>query len=273
MKRSRNNKYGLIVSNESRLQKIVHWRFTPLQAVGIAALTLAAGFVISWLLLAYTPLRTLMPGYMQEASRAQTIEYILRLDSLQQSYNRNQAYLKNISVIFDTDREPEDSAKLVTNSNPLTTDSLLATSDQERKFVKMMEEREKYNISVLGPLAAENMVFQPVSDEAVISEGSRGASVAKVVLASSRPVCSIADGRVIDTEYSPRNGGYSVIVQHKRGFVSRISHLGEPLVEEGDNVSAGQIVALPQNANGRDNSYVTLEIWHNGTVLIPAMVL
>lgn len=273
MKLRRHRKYLVTIEDESRLEGLGSVRFSGWQAaLAIAAVVLLIS-ILSVLFVIYTPLRKILPGYMEEASRANTIEYILRLDSLQQAYDRNQAYLRNIATIFDTERTPSDSTKLIANRNPMTPDSLLATSEQEKKFVKMMEEREKYNISILAPLAADGMVFQPLSDEAVITDDSRAASVARVVVASGRPVCAIADGRVIDTYYSRRDGGYAVVIQHKRGFVTRTSRIGEPLVEPGDNLTAGQIIALPGRGNGRDNSVVTLEMWRNGTVLIPASVL
>ena len=269
MKLGRHHRYFLSLEDVSRLERIGTLRFTRWQAVAVLAGAVLAVGVLSVLAVVYSPLRNLLPGYMEEASRANTIEYIMRLDSLQQAYNRNQAYLATISTIFDTDRIPGDSARLVANQNPMTTDSLLSTSEQEKKFVRMMEEREKYNISIIAPLAAEGMIFQPVSDEAVISEESRSANVARIIVAAGRPVCAVADGRVLDTFYSRRDGGFTVIVQHQRGFVSRLSRLGEPLVEPGDNLTAGQIIALPSAGNGRDNSIVTLEMWRNGTVLIP----
>lgn len=266
-------RYLLTIEDESRLEGVGRVRFTRLQAAAVLlGISLIIG-VLTVLIVVFTPLRHLLPGYMEEASRDNTIEYIMRLDSLQQAYNRNQAYLSNIATIFNTDRTPSDSTRLVANPNPMTPDSLLATSEQEKKFVRMMEEREKYNISILAPLAADGMVFQPVSDEAVISEDTRSASTARVIVAAGRPVCAIADGRVLDTYYSRRDGGYCVLIQHKRGFVSRLSRIGQPLVEPGDNLTAGQIVALPARGNGRDNTSVTLEMWRNGTVLIPATVL
>lgn len=273
MKLRRQRKYLITIEDESRLEGLGTVRFTGWQAALAIVGAILAISIIAVLTVIYTPMRRMLPGYMEEASRANTIEYILRLDSLQQAYNRNQAYLKNIATIFDTERTPSDSTKLIANPNPMTTDSLLATSEQEKKFVKMMEEREKYNISVLAPLAADGMVFQPICDESVISDDSRASSTAKVIVASGKPVCAIADGRVLDTYYSRKDGGYAVIIQHKRGFVSRTSRIGEPLVEPGDNLTAGQIIALAGSGNGRNNSFVTLELWRNGTVLIPSQVL
>lgn len=261
--------YKISLEDESRLTGLCEWRFEKwrlwLAAAGLAVVMLG----LSTALIMLTPLRTLLPGYLHEAQRDVTVDNLVRLDSLREAFDRNEAYLANVLTVFDTERQRSDSAVLRVNASPLTVDSLMARSGAEEEFVRDMEEREKYNISILAPLAAEGMVFNPVSDESVISARSRRSRVAEVVVASGSPVGAVTDGVVVDAYYSRRDGGYCILMQHGKGFVSRYSRLGLPLVERGDKLSGGQIVALMPQGTGRGGDYMTVEMWRNGDPLIP----
>lgn len=262
-------RYRLSLSDDSRLRRLAEIRMPLWQWIVLCVAMAALAFFLAGVLLAYTPMRRLLPGYMEEATRNMTVEGMMRLDSLQTAYEKDRAYIENILTVFDTDREPSDSASLVVNPKPMTADSVMARTPEEEAFIKMMEQREKYNLSILAPLAAEGMMFNPVSDESTVTEASRKKTVAEVVVAAESPLSAIADGVVIDSYYSPSDGGNVIVMQHGKGFASRISRLGNLLVGRGDFVQAGQIVAFPQSGSGRDSSRVLLEMWRNGDTLVP----
>ena len=77
----------------------------------------------------------------------------MRLDSLQQAYEANNAYLSNIIAVMNPTTRPTrtlpDSAVSQIDT-PFSPDSLFPTSVEERNFLSMMREQEKYNISVIG---------------------------------------------------------------------------------------------------------------------------
>lgn len=269
MGKKRQVRYRLSLSDDSRLRRLAEIRMPLWQWIVLCVAMAVLAFFLAGVLLAYTPMRRLLPGYMEEATRNMTVEGMMRLDSLQTAYEKDRAYIENILTVFDTDREPSDSASLVVNPKPMTADSVMARTPEEEAFIKMMEQREKYNLSILAPLAAEGMMFNPVSDESTVTEASRKKTVAEVVVAAESPLSAIADGVVIDSYYSPSDGGNVIVMQHGKGFASRISRLGNLLVGRGDFVQAGQIVAFPQSGSGRDSSRVLLEMWRNGDTLVP----
>ena len=114
-------------------------------------------------------------------------------------------------------------------------------------------------------------MFNPINDESVISKASKGKRKAEIILAKGSTVAAIADGRVISVSQSVREGGGSaVIIQHPKGFLSRCSRLGSVLVEVGDEVSGGQIIAVQNTTNALKEEIVSVELWHNGTPLSPS---
>ena len=216
-----------------------------------------------------TPIRTLLPGYMKQSERTATEENILRLDSALRVYEYNQAYIDNALRVLDTGRIPADSAKISANYNEFSPDSLISASPLENKFINMMEEREKYNISVLAPLAADGIIFSQVSDNSVYTEASRKEETGEIILPPNEAVRCVADGTVLATYYSPSEHGYVAIIQHQRGFVSRFSRLGTPMVAVGDYILSGQILALCPAADAKGKRYIEVMMWHNGHRLVP----
>lgn len=113
----------------------VSWLKISLVAIVVMAFFIFVGIGIVWL----TPLQKRLPGYMPPEQRARTEETYLRVDSLQELYKVHQAYLDNLIKVLDTDRVP-DLPDTVGSPLPFLPDSLLVSSEIERKFLKKMEE-------------------------------------------------------------------------------------------------------------------------------------
>lgn len=266
----RHPKYRIRIENESRLENLADFTLSPLSLWAAVAAALVILIVISGTVVMITPLRTLLPGYMKQSERSATEDNILRLDSIFGVYARNQDYLDNILKAFDTSRTPvADSLVMTTNLMELSPDSLLPPSPLERKFVNAMEERERFNISVLAPLAADGMMFSSLSDSGIFSASSRTEEKGDVIMPPDESVRCVADGSILASYYSAAEGGYVVLIQHAKGFVTRIARLGSPMVTAGDAVLAGQMLALGPNPDGKGRRYVEVMMWHNGLPLIP----
>ncbi len=259
--------YKVTVSDEARLHDVASVRLPLWKAgaltVGILCLLLFLGAC----LVMVTPLRRLLPGYLDREERVRTESALLKIDSLSRAESQTLSYLQNLLTVTDTDRVPSDSLKAVSGRMTHPADSLMDASKAEREFVAMMREREKFNISVLAPLAAEGMMFYPLSEEGVITSQSLEATKAVFVVPVSAPLFAIADGTVI-TVSRLGNDTFDVVIQHRKGFLSRCSGLGTPLVEPGSKVTGGQVIGL-QNRNGARKE-VALEMWHNGEPLVPS---
>lgn len=266
----RHPKYRIRIEDESRLEDLADITLSPLSLWTAVAAALIVLIMISGAIVMVTPLRTLLPGYMKQSERSATEDNILRLDSIFGAYAQNQDYLNNIIKAFDTDRTPTaDSLVMTANLREMSPDSLLTPSPLERKFVNAMEERERFNISVLAPLAADGMMFSPLSDSGIFSASSRTEEKGNVILPPDESVKSVADGSILASYYSTAEGGYVVIIQHAKGFVTRIARLGSPMVSAGDAVLAGQMLALGPNPDGKGRRYIEVMMWHNGLPLIP----
>lgn len=262
-------KYEVRVEDTSRLVSVMAFRLPVWQWI-IAVVSLITVFIaLSLMIVCFTPARQLVSGYMKETQRASTIDNLMRLDSLREAYEENMLYMNNLFTVLDTDRIPGDSVGMIVNEHKLSPDSLLPTSPIEQNFVKKIQEREKYNISVLAPLAAEGMIFAPVAENAYVSDANQGTQKVIITIPNESHVSAVSDGIVVDSRFSPQDKGYSIIIQHDKGFLSRYSGIGRLFVHAGERVSSGEAVGISAVGDARGNGRIALEMWHNGEPLFP----
>lgn len=262
-------KFRIRIDNESNLQTMadISLSAAALWLIGAGAAVVLTG--VAMILVMVTPLRTLLPGYLKQSERSASVDNLMRLDSIMGVYERNQQYFDNVLKSIDTDRMLDDSTRLSENTRMMSPDSLMPATQLERKFVSTMEERERFNISVLAPLAADGMMFSPVSDDGIFTSASRQELKGIVILANDQAVRSTADGSVLASYYAPEENGYVMLVQHARGFITRYSHIGLPLADVGQNVMAGQMIALPPRPDSKGLRFVEIMMWHNAHPISP----
>ncbi len=258
------------IENESRLENVFRVSVSPLKLILMATGVICVLLFLGAFLLYISPAHSLLPGYLKDSERAESEEQHMRLDSLQMAYNANEAFISNFLSLLDTDRNvTRENHNEINDSILSSTDSILPTSMEELNFVALMRERDKFSISVIAPLAAESLMFSQINDESVFSEDTKKSTKAKVILSKHSPISAIADGTVIAVSRTLRDGGASILIQHSKGFLSRCSRLGVVLVEPGEHVTGGQVIAMTASGNARKNEFINVEMWHNGTPLVP----
>lgn len=262
--RKKFTKYRITVENESRLTNVADFRASVPLLLALALTAVIAAVGLAALAIVASPLKNRLPGYLKESERDATEAATMRLDSLRLAFDRNSEYLANIIAIADTGRVAEQWTDSVTPAAAYAGISV-RRGHEEEGFVARLRDSEKYALSVIAPLSAEDMMFFPVSEECVVRPGHDGASAATVIVSPGSPVATVADGTVVDVYYSPHEKGYTVIVQHARGFMSRYSRLAAALAGAGDRLPGGQVIGLAHD--GISNGYITVDLWQNGVPL------
>lgn len=263
-------RYKLMFINEGHFSTV--WSYSGGRTRFIVA-AVAAWFlctIAGAALLGMTPLRTLLPGYLKSAQRDEMIDVTTRVDSLKRIAEVNNLYLSNMVAILNDDIDLDSVQRAYNDSikrQQLPVDSLLGTSEAEREFVRQHEQRERFNVSVLSPVAAEGMSFYPpVGITLVTATEPSGRMMFQ--LNPSSPVSSIYRGTVVDSYYQPDNG-YTMVVQHPNEFISRYSGIEIPMVKRGDKVNAGTRLGLSSTGSATERLPVTFEMWHKGSQLDP----
>lgn len=263
------SRFRITIEDESRLENLISISAPGYKWLLGALVVFFIAMSLGALIIFLSPARRLLPGYLEESERTATEMQLIRLDSLTNAYEINAAFVTNLQAVLNPETRRKDTISHAPDPEHYRHEALLPASPDELRFAAMMRDRDKYNVSIVAPLAAESMMFSPINESSLFSMRSRESIKAEVILPVKSTISSIADGTVIAVSQSVKNGGCTIIIQHPKGFLSRISRLGTVIVEPGDLVTGGQIIAFSNNGNARNGEIVNLELWHNGDPLVP----
>jgi len=250
-------RFRLDFIKENTFNRVWSVRMTRARVLVFSAAVIAAGLALLWIVFAYTPVRQLLPGALKGDLRAEYLATAVKLDSLELAVGRNAAYLANIAALMQGEIAETDTVQA---PEIAVDDSLLAASEAERQFVRSYESQERFNLSVLAPIAAEGMVFaapvgataqtESLATKGLQIKGPRNTSVSSVYRGTVIAVSIGADGMT------------SIAVQHPNDFASVYTGLGEVFVDRGQRVEPGQRL-------GQVGERTVVELWHKGTALDP----
>lgn len=258
-------RYRLDFIAENTFNRVWTLRFSRARII-IASITfIAAIAALMFVLVFFTPVRKLLPGRLEGDLRSRYVDMAMRLDSIEQHSRANDLYISNLRNIMagSTDTTSTAAEQLSAYSRSAA-DSLLAPSEAEREFVQLYEASDRFNLSVLTPIAAEGMAFySPVPDALTEPETDPKTNIVSFTQPDRLPVSATYRGTVINV-YPDAAGLKTVIIQHPNDFVSIYSGLSDCFATPGARVVAGERVGH----SGMGNTF-KFELWHNGASTAP----
>lgn len=269
-------KYRLSVMNENTLEEV--WSIkASMFSGGVLFLLFAISLVtITSFLIIATPIRYYLPGYLDAEVREKALRAAIRVDSLQQQLNYQEAYINNLKNVF-TGVLDVDSVKITDTISVSENDPLLKRTEKEKVFVDRYEDKERYNLSVISPTATgpmEGVVFFKPLKGLVVGKfnPSNDRYGIDLKVASQETVLAVLEGTVVFSGYDFTTG-YTMQVQHKNGFVSIYKNNTLLLKKVGDKVRTGEAIAVigDGKAKGDENagSVLGFELWYKGNPVNP----
>lgn len=232
-------------------------------------------FVMVLVLVAYTPMLDIFPGYRTAAEKThdELVENVMRLDSLERRMNDMLTYNENIAMIMEgrtpvvrTPLSDSDTVKLdKTLIPPSQFDSLLRAQmegDGSYSLARTMQSRQQGGRLIFAA-PAEGIITRHFSRE----DNYLGVGIQA---APNSPVTGIDDGAVVDVVAGAERGSV-VVVQHFNGFVSIYRNLSQVLVSKGQSIKSRQVIgynAMP-SVGDKTNPIVEIEIWNEGRAVDP----
>ena len=250
------------------------WSLRFSQTTMIVAIASAVVIVIVGLfcIIAYTPIKTFIPGYPDAYSRRQAIQNAQRIDSLETRIIQWQLYSENLR-------------RIVTGKEPIRMDSLILGSKgssaiPSARYLELRDSllredvsaQEQFGVSSEGrtlPLEAQTF-FPPI--KGVISNAF-DATVhpwTDITAPAGTMVMSVLDGTVVYTGWDQEKG-YSIILQHKGNIISIYRNNQKLLHKVGDSVKAGTPLALLASSPSlTKGDHLHFELWYDGRPADPA---
>ena len=265
-------KYKLTITNENTLEEIVGIHVSKLNGVSVLLSAVMVIFLIASLIIAFTPLRNYLPGYMNSEVREQVVLNALRADSLQQMLERQRMYILNVQDII-SGTVKVDSVHSIDSLTVVRSEELMERTQAEDEFRKQYEETERYNLTTIdnAPVVTGLIFFRPTRGmvSSVFDANKRHFGI-DIAASPNESVLATLDGTVIMATYTA-DTGYVIQVQHNQNLVSVYKHCGSLLKKEGDVVKAGEAIALVGNTGEKTTGpHLHFEIWNRGRALDPS---
>lgn len=264
-------KYKLTITNENTLEEVVGIHVSKLNGVSVLLLTVTVIFLIAATIIAFTPLRNYLPGYMNSEVREQVVNNALRADSLQEALDRHRMYVMNIQDIFRGEVKV-DTVHSIDSLTVARSEELMERTKQEEEFRKQYEEQERYNLTAVNDVSVSGIIFHRptrgmISSVFDVNKKHFGVDIAAT---PNESVLAALDGTVILSTYTAETG-YVIQVQHSHDFVSIYKHCGSLLKKVGDTVKAGEAIALVGNTGEKTTGpHLHFELWNKGRAIDPS---
>ncbi|MDR0894465.1 MAG: M23 family metallopeptidase [Prevotellaceae bacterium] len=268
-------KYKFSIINENTLEEVWGLRISKLNGISVLLFVLLLLFGIAAVIIAYTPLRNYLPGYMNSEVRGLVVDNMLRVDSLQKALSRQNMYIMNIQDIF-RGAVRADTVTSIDSLTNLRADTLMRRTEREAEFRRQYEEAEKYNLTSLSERPdVEGVIFyRPIrgviTEQYDVEKKHYGVDVAAV---PGESILATLDGVVLLSNYTAEDK-YVIEVLHAQDFISVYKHCGSLMKRQGDDVRAGESIALVGTSEKQDEvdaPHIHFELWHKGRAVNPEL--
>jgi murein DD-endopeptidase MepM/ murein hydrolase activator NlpD len=273
-KNSRNFRLSLIdaVSHE-RLWSV---RFTRPIFIGALVSGIIVAMVTFFLLVAYTPLRTFIPGYPSAQTRRQAVQNALKIDSLEMRLVQWDLYSENLRRIVEGETPiRQDSVLLGSEGSRNVTDAqFYAIKDSLLRADVLTQEQFNVDDAPKKNLPMEALSFFPPV-KGVVTEGFERTlhPYIDITAPAGSMVTSVLDGTVVYTSWDSEEG-YLIIVQHAGDIVSIYKHNQKLLHRQGDEVKAGTPIGLvAESASLTKGNHLHFELWYEGQAMDPTQFI
>lgn len=264
-------KYKLTVTNENTLEEIVGLHVSKLNGLSVLLTVLAVLFLIAACIIAFTPLRNYLPGYMNSEVRTQIVNNALQVDSLQEILDKQNLYIMNIQDIF-SGKVQIDSVQTLDSLTASRHDTLMERTKREEEFRRQYEENEKYNLTTIVSQPDVNGLIFYRPTRGMISghfDADKRHFGTDIAANPNESVLATMDGTVVLSTYTAETG-YLIGVQHNQDFISVYKHCGSLLKREGDRVKGGEAIALVGNSGTLSTGpHLHFELWYKGRPVNP----
>lgn len=263
----------LTIVDDDTHDKLWSKKFTKAGLLVTAITVIVVTISVIFCIIAFTPVRTLIPGYPDARTKHDAIQNAIRIDSLENVITKWELYSENLRRVVDG-QEPLkiDSLMEVSRNTASTASDMKGIAEKDSLLRKEVAEEDKFDIKPNSSraLPIEGMhFFTPL--KGVVSQGYDKAlhPYIDITAPGNSVVMSILDGTVISAGWTDTEG-YTIRIQHEGDIISVYKHNQKLMKKTGDKVTAGTPIAiLGGTGTTSDGDHLHFELWHKGEAVDP----
>jgi len=247
------NRYRFVVLDDDTLGELKTSRFT-LSGVFLGILiSVLSIMALSYLLIAYTPLKHLVPGYADITNNKVYMDLNDRIETLESELEAQVVYTNSIKNIL--------------NPSKVKIENL----EGNQGFVKNNGQNiDKYD-NLSNTISLDDYYFYtPLKGEISAPFDLEGKHFGvDIVAPENSAVKSILDGVVIFSDWSAKTGN-TISIQHRNNLVSVYKHNSKLLKNIGQFVKKGEAICIIGNTGKLTSGpHVHFELWSSGIAIDP----
>ena len=226
-----------------------------------------------YLIIAFTPIRTFIPGYPDARSKRAAIQNAITIDSLESVIYRWELYSENLRRVVEGEEPIKIDSIIKANSRSNGQNPDVAELQRQDSLLREhVKEEEQFGVSdvVRRNLPIEGMhFFTPL--KGVVSQGFDPGlhPYIDITAPAGSVVKATLDGTVIFAGWSD-DSGHTIQIQHDGDIVSIYKHNDKLLKKTGDKVTAGSPIALVGNTGEMTTGdHLHFELWYKGESMDP----
>ena len=267
------HRYVLTLVEDMTHKPLKSIKFTRPMSIMVLGNFLLLLCALMWCLVAYTPLKTFIPGYPDEHSKRDAISNAIRIDSLEQVIGRWELYSENLRKVVEGDETVDIQGILSGTDTTMAVASDEPDSGSDADFREAIVEEERFDLSAgqKRELPIEGIhFFSPLKGVVSKPYDKYVHPYVDITAPANSVVMATLDGTVIFTGWN-NDAGYTIQIQHSDDIVSIYQHTEKLLKETGDKVTAGTPIALVgSSGNLAVGDHLRFELWYRGESVDPA---
>lgn len=276
-KEHKRSNFRLAIIDDLSHKQLVTIHFTKTGLFVAVVTFLVTLCIVLFSLIAYTPIRTFIPGYPDARSKRAAIQNTIKIDSLETVIYKWGLYAENLKRVMEG-MDPVKIDSIVNAGMQIASQTADMTEIMRRDSMlrKHVKEEEQFGISDRGRrnLPIEGMhFFSPL--KGVVSQGFEQQihPYIDITAPEGSVVKATLDGTVIYAGWSDE-AGYAIQLQHEGDIISIYKHNEKLLKKTGDKVTAGSPIALIGNTGELSTGvHLHFELWHKGEAIDPTLYI
>ncbi len=264
------NKFRFVILNDDTFEEVLTLKLSPLNIFTFSVFAILFTIGITTIVIAFTPLRELVPGYASSRLRRESIDLALKADSLEASVRANEKYISGIQRILNGEIIDSVLTELQNESDSLAEVVISSPSAEDSAFRQWVEEENEFALDQNAPELDIPQLFAPV-DGLLTSKFNQGNGHYAVDIAAPKntPIKSCYEGTVVYSDWSSENG-HTILIQHENNLISAYKHNSAILKSVGDFVRSGEAIAIIGNSGENSTGpHLHFELWFDGYAINP----
>ena len=252
-------KYRLAMLDDLTLREVFHFRVSLLGAISVITITIVVLIVLLSMLIVYTPLRNVLPGY-SASLRQQLVQESARVDSLQTSLTLQRQYLDVIKQLAAGDIQTDSVQNLDSLQRVERAEIAAQSTEATDAFLAQYEQKERDRWLLFDNSAGTSVrqLSRPVRG-AVMSAARPDLHEYGTTIrtAKNENVLAVARGTIVSIERLEDNT-FTIVLQ--AGTITAIyRHVTKPLKAQGTHVEPSEALAMMDGEHDLE-----FELWDDG---------